>query len=692
MASPHVNGPALVAVVLALALSPARAAVQPPPDSPEALADRVADLFATGTAEEFARAFPFEPGRELLGWAIEHDAPRSADLARVVRRDGDRAVLALGGWVAFGNAGSETWAAKDFSGLYEARRTDSGWALTRALPIDGSSRIRTQALGVTVEPGRGLEVVDTLGVEVGDATGFSTRLVHTARLLDVRVDGAPAPHAFGGGFLWVEAPRGEARLVLHYTVDVARDSTADPNSGRFEAAYGHVRNQYFWHPFFDFQTDADQADFRIVARIPEPWRLATDLPQTETVAGGVREIRARTAGPTFALSLFYDRDWRPVEVDAAGARLAVFATPDFRPSPDSLGRAFEDAYGVLSRHFGAPGAAYLAIVQSRAREGAGWLFRTNDGIAAAVQGGGLTRPSPIPRAVFGHEVSHGWTHPTGSASNLLREGWATLAESYLLEAESGPETVRDFWEMERGFYETGGFEGTATILNDPSNGGVAYSKGSWILRMLRDRIGAAAFEKGMREYVAIPVGEPAGIEELEAAVSRAAGADVRPFLRPWLTESRIPDVRAGVDGTDVVLTETGPVFPLAVELALTTPGGTVRRTAEIAGRVTRVPVGDLGEVTDVLVDPDHRLLLKRHRGEPRARFAVDAPGAKSVALDGNVASEPIPAVGDGRGRWSVTIPVTAGRYAVRWIVDGEKRAFESRVVRPLEPVEDAYPR
>ena len=91
------------------------------------------------------------------------------------------------------------------------------------------------------------------------------------------------------------------------------------------------------------------------------------------------------------------------------------------------------------------------------------------------------------------------------------EGWATFVESYLVAAAHGAEAERAFWDSYRNHYERNGFEGGVGILTDYNNRGVAYSKGAWIFRMLRDRLGEATFLRGLRAYMDTPEGQPAGI-------------------------------------------------------------------------------------------------------------------------------------------------------------------------------------
>jgi hypothetical protein len=276
------------------------------------------------------------------------------------------------------------------------------------------------------------------------------------------------------------------------------------------------------------------------------------------------------------------------------------------------------------------------------------------------------------------------------------EGWATFAESYILAVAHGPAVERAFWAAQRNDYERLGFEGRVSILGDQNNEGVAYNKGAWVFRMLRDALGEAAFARGLRAYMATPPGQAAGLEEFAAALSRAAGRDVGPLLRPWLEEAVTPDVTARVvadaRGRRVVLTQAGPVFELpALEIALVTAAGdTARQQVRLITRETVLDVSDVGALTDVLVDPDHRLLLRRHRGEV-ARFEWHAPGAARVALAGDFAAAPAPAARDQEGIWRVEVPLTEGQYAWHWLVDGRRPLAAPsavppsgvRIVRPL---------
>jgi hypothetical protein len=276
------------------------------------------------------------------------------------------------------------------------------------------------------------------------------------------------------------------------------------------------------------------------------------------------------------------------------------------------------------------------------------------------------------------------------------EGWATYAESLLLADEFGSDVEQNFWESQRNNYFTGRFEGHSTILKDPSNGGVAYSKGAWILRMLRYVMGDAAFEKGMRDYMKIHPGKAAGLEEFTAAMTKAGGRDIGSFLKPWVSESAIPDITARVDAHRLVLTQTGPVFEFPLEVELITPEGRTRKKVQLSHKEESLAVSDVGAITSVVIDPDHHLLIQRHQGEI-LHLELRAPNAKSVQINGDFTSRPIPAKIT-NGTWAIDLPLTAGRYFWYWLIDGKVQqsaandpAIQEQVIRPIQGVTLAYP-
>ena len=596
-------------------VSAAPTVAAPTAPTPAALVELALHRFETASPDSFDAVHPDPDARQLVRYAVEASWPRRVAGGGVISADADSAVLWLAGYAETGHSGYETSLGRMFTGLYAAARDETGWRILRKLELDRGNRIHVQTLHVDLHPGAGLVVRDTLDVETGRHGGFWASLNRIAAIDSVIVDGVPARHRFDAGLLWVDVPPNRRlTLVLEYSLDIARDSDRNGYFARFEPDFGHARNQHYWHPFFGFRNAGSGADFHVTVRAPAAVQVATDLPQTEQVVGETRIVRARSAHPTGALTLMYDRRWSPVERTIGGLTVRLAVDDSVRPSRAAITHALERVHRVLSRRFGEPQSRYLAVVQGRGQQGHGWIFRSNDMLGGGPVGGELVRDGARPRALFGHEAAHGWTAPAGPGSNWLSEGWAMYAESLLLADELGPETAARFWETMEADYLRDGYEGKASLAGDAVNGGVSYAKGAWVLRMLEYYVGAAAFEEGMRAWMGLPDSIPATSDRFIEAMSAAAGRDVQPFLRPWLDETVIPRLQARLAGDRLVVTQLGPVFALDLDVDLHTAKGTVRRRIQVTGRQTVVPLADLPAVTGVEIDPAHRLLI--HRTKP----------------------------------------------------------------------------
>ena len=107
----------------------------------------------------------------------------------------------------------------------------------------------------------------------------------------MRLDGKPVEHSFGGGVLWVKAPKSSrSRLVLSYSLASPRADVR--HRIRRSPAFGAFHNTDVWHPFFDYLSANDMASITATVRVPAEYQLTTTIPQTDSVRDGVRH-RAR---------------------------------------------------------------------------------------------------------------------------------------------------------------------------------------------------------------------------------------------------------------------------------------------------------------------------------------------------------------------------------------------------------------
>jgi hypothetical protein len=577
--------------------------------SPQDLARTVVKRWAGTSQEDFTAVFPFREGRDAFSEMAQAQFDRIGGLAKVVRTGSGRAVLLISGVPVMENSGDATIESLGFSGLYEAREEGARRALAGRIRLDNEGQILAQRLSVHVRPADGIDVDDRMHIRVRGDNGFAERLNYRANVRQVKADKTSVKYLFAGGLLWVDLPPGEIELTITYSIAV-EEGPNETNSGCFLRKAGHVRSQYFWHPFFDFSSAGDQAEFKIQARIPKEYKLSTSLPQTERIEGAERVVDGKTIRPTFALTLSYDRDWNIATEQIGGLRLELFLTPEFKPSPTAVVQEFRSVYSLLSSRFGTPKADYFGIVQARSIQGNGWLFASNQVVVAAGWPRTFSTKDGFPRAFLGHEIGHLWTNGSGAAANFLGEGWATYVESIVLAHKFGADTVKEFWKKEAEDYFRDD-DSKVSILEDESNGGVSYSKGAWVFRMLNEAVGEEAFQKAMTEYSSLSLAQAAGWEVLAECFQRQGvrGFDARAFLTPWLMEKSAPGLTAETRGDRVILHEAEPLFILPVTIEATTAKGIERRTNWIREEETAFSFD--GEVSNPRVDPDGLLLLRR---------------------------------------------------------------------------------
>jgi hypothetical protein len=528
-----------------------------------------------------------------------------------------RAIVLLSASVETENSGDRTYYSSLWSGAYPATWNGSAWSLGERVPF-GVNRIASHDLKVAVNPLSGLSVSDRIAIEVTSSAGFFTMLNSSARIKTVTVDGKPAPFEFQNGLLRVDTSRGGHNLVLAYEIIVERPEKGG-NSAAFAKHAGHVRNQYFWHPFFSFGETRSMADFSITATIPADYQLALDIPQSETVAGNVRTVRARSATPTVALTLAYDDKWQPTVLQAGGIKLTLFTSKDFTPSVEAVTKAFEDSVSILKARYGSPPLDELKIVQGMQRPGNGWHFFSNQAIFTGPAGGPPMRIGPFPNRDFlGHEIAHLWTRPSGSTRNFLAEGWATFAEDMLIAPKWGAEAVRQFWRDQARLLTTNPTSMATSIDQDARNSGVSYAKGAWVLRMLERLTTPSVFDGAIRRYASNPLGKTSYEDFLESFGDKSSM--VRRFAQPWISEKGLPSLSVTSTGNDLLISQSGPHYwlPNMIIRLIRQDGTSVFVKADIEGATTRVDLRG-ARVAAAELDPFEDYLLEKRL------FATSSP-------------------------------------------------------------------
>ncbi|WP_027388515.1 M1 family aminopeptidase [Chryseobacterium gregarium] len=570
-------------------------------------------IFEKGTSDEIKSRFPLIQQQKLILAMLKGKYERKPGLSKLLKLDKDSALVLLTGTFLIGNSGEETDYSNTYSGVYIFKPLNGVWSMVKKLPIDRMNKIREQRMAVKIIPDdRELIITDTINIRTEESYGILFALNHNAKIKNVLLNQRKVLSIFDGGVLWIKSrTKKDDQLILSYSLKVDQDKKND-NSGYFDANFGHVRDQYYWHPFFNFSSGNDLAKFSIKLAIPSTYQVATTLPQTDKVIGSERVVMAKSSYSTFALSLYYDKEWKKHSFLKGSYRLDLFGNDNFKPVPDSLFNNFLKTYDFLAERFGKPKGDYLSIVQNRSKDFPIWLNRSNDMIVAGSQGSFLIKVNgENPLAPFGHEVAHAWTRPIGPATNFLREGWASFAEVCFLENTYGDTTAQRFMANYKAIYLNNGFDGKTSLWVDESNGGVSYYKGVWVFYMLREQLGKDAFYKGLKAF--IQSDEPMNIDLFVRKLGEASGQDLHLIIDPWIKSSSIPKLNDELEGDQFIVTQTGDIFnfPLEVRFILN-DGRTILQTFDIRQKTQNFKLDGLSEqnIKSLQLDPFNKLLIK----------------------------------------------------------------------------------
>lgn len=159
------------------------------------------------------------------------------------------------------------------------------------------------------------------------------------------------------------------------------------------------------------------------------------------------------------------------------------------------------------------------------------------------------------RNVIIHELAHQWFGNAVTENNWddawLSEGFATCFTMLFIEHAYGKEEFLREWEKAKQLFKNYYQKDTAyKIIDDRTAEAetvtniVTYQKGACILLMLRDMMGDAAFQKGIRSYYKKYMNANASTKDFQTEMEKAAHMDLSVFFNQWLHRGDFIKVKA----------------------------------------------------------------------------------------------------------------------------------------------------
>jgi hypothetical protein len=350
---------------------------------------------------------------------------------------------------------------------------------------------------------------------------------------------------------------------------------------------------------------------------PDDYALATvrvDTPREFTgITGGIRTT-ARVEGARKVMEFRQDRPGkyitlvvgRFIEVGARAEEPVAFRAYGLGRTQDEAARLLARAGQILryfETEFGPFPYPSLTLVAIEGRTPGG--HSPPGMVIMAERPLFLRRPlrddpagfNDIPDFFLAHELAHQWWGHGVAGENYrerwLSEGAAQYAAALWVRHDQGEDVFRGIlrrmaqWALREtregplslGF-RLGHVKGDPQIYR-----AVVYDKGAYILHMLRQVVGPAAFRQALVSFQAEHRFGKAGTEHLQEALQRASGRDLAAYFREWVYGTRLPQLRLAHR------TERGTTgFRTLVEVGATDLPGTVPLEIAVvhgAGRETR---------------------------------------------------------------------------------------------------------
>jgi len=232
------------------------------------------------------------------------------------------------------------------------------------------------------------------------------------------------------------------------------------------------------------------------------------------------------------------------------------------------------------------------------------------------------------RNVIIHEVAHQWFGNAVTEHDWndvwLSEGFATYFTQLFIEHAYGRDEFAENMRRSRqtilDFYaKTPDYRVVHENLDDMARvtTGMTYQKGSWVLHMLRQRIGDDRFWAGIRDYYRRHQDASASTTDFRAAMEQASGQDLTAFFQQWLYQGGVP--RLAVDWTwdatartltvNLRQTQADWAFRIPVEVGIRTAAGTTRiERVDMTGASATASFTVDQEPSAIMVDPNVLLL------------------------------------------------------------------------------------
>jgi aminopeptidase N len=238
-----------------------------------------------------------------------------------------------------------------------------------------------------------------------------------------------------------------------------------------------------------------------------------------------------------------------------------------------------------------------------------------------------------------HELAHQWFGDLVTcrdwANIWLNEGFATYFQHYWTEQHYGADEVAyEFWRDQNNWFRQKRMYPVPVVQRNFTDGieyaANVYTKGGWVLKMLRTKLGDQDFFRGLHYYLETNRNQNVVTADLEKAIDQATATNVDKFFHQWIWRAGAPKYEVSYTYDDsarqikLLVKQTQEVegmvdlFDMPVEVEIATASGRKASTIEVSQAEETFTLPSSSAPLDVLFDKGDKVLKS-------IEFKKDAP-------------------------------------------------------------------
>jgi aminopeptidase N len=230
--------------------------------------------------------------------------------------------------------------------------------------------------------------------------------------------------------------------------------------------------------------------------------------------------------------------------------------------------------------------------------------------------------------LFAHETAHQYFGDEASEIDWphlwLSEGFATYMTQLYLEHEYGTDSLKKRMQHDRALIINFYKKRKTPVVDTSSPGHLeqllnanSYEKGSWVLHMLRRKLGEKIFQKGIRAYYNAYKGKNASTNNFMEVMEQVSKQNLALFFKQWLYTAGQPvisgrwryDQKRNIIILSINQTQNF-IFQFPLQLAIKGSNRTIFKTIEIKSRKTEFSMPVNFKPETIGLDPGVNLLFE----------------------------------------------------------------------------------